>query len=420
MITATHRIAAGRLARLRAGLLASPGAESGFRSGSRAMNKEGTMLRTSLALLLIAGACLGQARAETFVYVSNAEDSNISIFRMDRESGALQAAGRAEAGKTVMPMAVSPDRRRLYAAVRSAPFSVITYAIAPDSGQLTRLSTVPLPESMPYISVDHTGRFLFGASYGGDMVSVTPLGPDGFAQGEPTQVIRTGRHAHAVLADPSNRYVFATNLGNDQILQFVFDERTGQLTPNRPAAVMAPPGAGPRHFVFAPNNRFVFALNELSGTVTTYAFDPASGLLAQQGSVSAVPRDAKLEPGSARPPVVAGAAGQVEDKPTVWAADLQVTPDGRFLYASERTTSTLARFAVDTITGKLSYLDSTPTETQPRGFRIDSQGRFLVTSGEKSDQISVYAIDPANGALRLLQRYPVGRGANWVNIVETR
>jgi len=378
------------------------------------------MLRTSLAILLAVCACLGSARADTFVYVSNAEDGDISIYRMDAESGALQPAGRAAAGKVVMPMAVSPDHRRLYAAIRSTPFSVATYAINPSDGQLTRLSTVPLPDSMPYISVDRTGRFLFGASYGGDLVSVNPIGPDGFVQGEPVQVVRTGRHAHAILADPSNRYVFATNLGNDQILQFLFDERSGQLTPNRPAAVMAPANAGPRHFVFAPNNRFVFAINELAGTVTSYAFDPGSGLLAQQGSVSAVPPDANLQPGSARPPVPPSGAVPPDYSRNIWAADIQITPDGRFLYASERTSSTLAAFAVEGLTGKLTYLGSTPTETQPRGFRIDPYGRFLVASGEKSDQISVYAIEPEKGTLRLLQRYPAGRGANWVSIVETR
>src|SRR2546421_3723285 len=96
------------------------------------------------------------------------------------------------------------------------------------------------------------------------------------------------------------------------------------------------------------------------------------------------------------------------------AADLHLTPNGKFLYASERTTSTLAAFRVDAASGKLGYLSSTPTERQPRGFAIDPAGKFLVASGEKSETISVYAIDPASGALRLLQKVPAGKGANWV------
>jgi 6-phosphogluconolactonase len=101
----------------------------------------------------------------------------------------------------------------------------------------------------------------------------------------------------------------------------------------------------------------------------------------------------------------------------IWAADVHMTPNGRFLYMSERTASILSAFSVEAQTGKLTYLSSTPTEKQPRGFAIDPSGRFLIASGEKSDTISVYAIDSTTGALQLLQKYPAGKGANWVEIV---
>jgi 6-phosphogluconolactonase len=94
-----------------------------------------------------------------------------------------------------------------------------------------------------------------------------------------------------------------------------------------------------------------------------------------------------------------------------------MTPNGKFLYITERTSNTLAAFGADAATGKLTYLGSTPTEKQPRGFAIDPKGRFLIASGEKSETISVYSIDPASGALKLLQKYPAGKGANWVEIV---
>src|SRR5262249_28085069 len=100
----------------------------------------------------------------------------------------------------------------------------------------------------------------------------------------------------------------------------------------------------------------------------------------------------------------------------IWAADLHLTPDGKFLYASERTSSTLAAFAVDAQTGKLAYLSSVPTERQPRGFAIDPKGKFLVASGEKSETLSVYAIE-ASGALRPAHKAPTGKGSNWVEIV---
>src|SRR5262249_2455224 len=101
----------------------------------------------------------------------------------------------------------------------------------------------------------------------------------------------------------------------------------------------------------------------------------------------------------------------------IWASDLHLTPSGKFLYAAERTGSTINALAVDGASGKLTYLSSTPTEKQPRGFAIDPSGRFVVVSGEKSDMLATYAIDASTGALRPIGRYPTGKGSNWVEIV---
>jgi len=113
--------------------------------------------------------------------------------------------------------------------------------------------------------------------------------------------------------------------------------------------------------------------------------------------------------------------GALQPGARVKAADavgpMAVTPDGRFLYISERTSCALAAFSVNAATGKLTYLASTPTESQPRGFAIEPKGRFLVAAGEKSETISLHAIDQASGALALQQQCPGGKGANWVEIV---
>jgi len=154
------------------------------------------------------------------------------------------------------------------------------------------------------------------------------------------------------------------------------------------------------------------------GTVTTFSLDGTTGRLTELGSASGLPADTKLGPGLPR-----GAVGGPSSPPPrdtandIWAADIHMTPDGRFLYISERTSSTLGAFGVASETGKLTYLRSTPTEKQPRGFAVDPRGRFLVAVGEKSESISVYGIDQTSGALSLLQRAPGGRGANWVEIV---
>ena len=101
----------------------------------------------------------------------------------------------------------------------------------------------------------------------------------------------------------------------------------------------------------------------------------------------------------------------------IWASDLHLTPNGKFLYTAERTSSTLGGFKVDGATGKLTFIGSRPTEKQPRGFAIDPSGKFIVVSGEKSDTISSYAIDGESGALKEIGKYPTGKGANWVEIV---
>lgn len=366
----------------------------------------------SMAMMLGSGG----AAAATFVYVSNAEDGDIGVYQL-LDSGALQPGPRVAAAKVVMPMAVSPDRRFLYAASRSKPFSVHVYSIDPGTGALKPLSTSPLAESFPYISLDRTGRWLFGASYGANLVSVNAVGADGRVATEPLQVIPTGRNAHAIRVDNTNRFVYVPHLGTDQMFQFVFDEKTGRLASNTPAVAQMKPMTGPRHLVVSGDNRFVYLLNELVATVSTLALDPKTGLLTEVGSASALPPDSRLVPGAPRGAVGAPGAPPRNTDNDIWAADLHLTPNGRFLYASERTGSTLAAFAVDAQSGKLSYLGSTPTERQPRGFAIDPKGRFLVASGEKSDTISVYAIDAASGALRPLQKYPTGKGSNWVEIV---
>jgi 6-phosphogluconolactonase len=354
----------------------------------------------------------GSGLATTFVYVSNANDGDIGTYRL-LDSGELLHSERVKAESGVGPLAVSPNRRFLYAAARSIPFTLYIYAIEPETGVLNALATAPLANSFPYISLDATGRFLFGASYSGHVISVNAVGPEGSVAAEPLQVIPVGRNAHSIRVDNTNQFVYVPNLGTDQIFQFVFDEKTGHLASNTPAVVQMKPGTGPRHFVFSPDNRFVFLLSELAGTVTTLSLDQKTGLLTEVSTASMLPPDSKLLPGAPR----SGGAPTRDITKDIWAADIHITPNGGFLYASERTSSTLTIFAVESQTGKLTYSGNIPTESQPRGFAIDPTGRFLVASGEKSDTISVYAIDPASGALELLGQYPTGKGSNWVEIV---
>ena len=359
-------------------------------------------------------ASAGAASAGTYVYVSNAEDGDIGVYTLNPD-GALQPGARVKAGNFVMPMAVSPDKRFLYAAVRSKPYAVLTYAIDRGTGGLKQLSGGALAESYPYISTDRSGHFLLGASYGGHQVGLNAIGKDGKVS-DPLQVIPTARNAHSIIIDRSNRYVFVPHLGTDQIFQFKLDAKAGKLVSNTPAVVQMKAGTGPRHIIVSADNKFVYLLNELTATVTTLALDAKTGLLTEVGSASALPADTKLVPGAPRGPIAPGVTPR-DVATDIWASDLHLTPSGKFLYAAERTSSSLGAFSVDGATGKLTYLGSTPVEKQPRGFAIEPKGKYLVVSGEKSDTISVFSIDAASGTLTLLQKYPTGKGSNWVEIV---
>lgn len=367
-------------------------------------------------------ASAGDPTTMTFVYVARAADGVIAIFAMDAQTGALTACGQTHAGAMVMPMAVSPDRRHLYAAVRSEPYRVVTFAIDAVTGALNQCGSAPLPDSMPYVSTDATGRFLFTASYGGSLVAVSAIGQDGVVAGPAHQVLKTGRSAHAVLPDRTNRFVFATNLGSDQVAQFRFDAAKGVLEENDPPACPLPPGHGPRHFRFSPDNRFVYVLHELSGHVAQLALNPDLGTLRLIETIPSVPAESGLLIGTANTPIGASplvtSAATSEPRPKIWCADIELTPDGRFAYTTERTQSMVSLFKVAPDTGQLTYVTRTPSEQQPRGIKIDPRGRFLIVSGERSDCVGVFKIDSVDGALTDVGRFPVGAGANWIEIVD--
>src|SRR5688572_32363396 len=319
----------------------------------------------------------------SFVYVSNAEDGDIGVYRLQAD-GSLEPGPRVQAGKTVGPMAVSPDRRFLVAAVRAKPFLAYSYRIERKSGHLEPVGTGPLAESFPYVHFDKTGRWLLCASYHAHLVSVNPVNADGTV-GAPQQVIPTARNAHAIITDRTNRYVFVPHLGTDQVFQFVFDEKSGKLSANTPPVLQLKAGSGPRHLITSPDNRFVYLLNELTATVSTLSLE--NGLLKEIDSASSLPKDTKLVPGMPRPQQGRDVGNDI------WASDIHITPNGRFLYTAERTGSTINTFTINTASGLPTYTGSMPTEKQPRGFRIDPTGRFMAVSGEKSEMLSTYAID---------------------------
>jgi 6-phosphogluconolactonase len=342
-----------------------------------------------------------------FVYISNGGDGNIDVMKLNNETGDLTMVEKVPAAPNVMHMALSPDHRFLYASVRSEPFSVISYSINSETGKLTQLSKESLPDNMVYISVDNTGRFLLSVSYTGAKIVVNPIESNGLVQAEPIQIIPTGPKPHSILLDQSNRFVYVPHLGNDQIKQFLFNASTGIITPNDPDVVSTNDGSGPRHFVFSPNNKFIYVSNELDGTVYSYEINNKTGTLTEIQRIPVFP-----------PPTINTELSSDSQDTSIKIADIHITPDGKWLYVSERATNTITAFSVDDNTGNLAYIGSYDTEEIPRGFNIDPNGNFVIVAGQKSDQLAVHAINPETGELKLLDRFESGNEPNWIEIVE--
>jgi 6-phosphogluconolactonase len=335
--------------------------------------------------------------ATSYVYVSCPYSGDICIYRMDLGSGALTEIGRQAVGDMVMPLAVSPDRRCLYAATRGEQPEIASFRIDPATGSLAEIGRIQLTDSLPFISIDQRGRYLLAPAFPQGTVRVHPIGPRGQVSERPVMVEHNFPTAHCIKTDPSNRFVLVPVRDGDMLLQRRFDEGTGMLTPNDPPVYRARHNSGPRHFVFHPNHRFVFVIYEKDATVDACGYDIATGKLSLIQTVNLLPADF---------------SGHSK------ASDIQITPDGRFLYAAERATNTLIAFSVHGDLGKLTEIGRHTTQEVPRAFQIDPRGNFLLCPGERTKSLTVHKIDAATGGLSDVAQYPTGDGACHVEIVD--
>ena len=323
------------------------------------------------------------------------------MFRLEPD-GALIACATIPAqsppqtGRSML-LALSPDQRLLYAAFLSGGthFAATTFALDARSGIPTPLGMAALADTMAYLVTDRTGRFLLCASYAGNKITVNKLGADGRV-GALVQEIPTAPKAHCIITDRTNRHVLHTSLGGDLIYQQRFDSGTGVLSANAPATLAMTPGSGSRFLALSLDERFVYVNGELDGSIAVYPYDRIAGTLRTCIQTCSV--------------LPAGFAG----KP--WAADLRMSPNGKYLYASERTSSTVSAFAVDAASGLLRLIGAVPTLRQPRALAIDPAGRYLMAAGQLSNSILCHSIDADSGALRPLREYPVGRNPTWIEI----
>lgn len=328
----------------------------------------------------------------TCAYVSGSEDGSITVLALDRAAGRLQRLQTLDLGGTGLPMALDATRRRLFVSCRDEPPSVVTCTIDAN-GRLATDARNPLPASMAFLELDRSGRWLLGASYHQHRVAVASIDGEGGVQAADA-VHDGGRHAHCIRLASSGQHAWSTSLGDDAVLQWRWDPDTGTLTPNDPRRLAMRSGSGPRHLALHPNGQVAWLLNELDATLEVLAIEAPGGTLRSIGHHPTLPPDRR----DAQP----------------WAADLHATPDARWLYTSERTTSTVAGFAVSPDGLVLAPIGHWPVQAQPRSFAITADGRWMMVAGQRSHTVGLYRIDPADGGLEPVDEAGVGRGPAWV------
>lgn len=336
--------------------------------------------------------------ADLLVYFGTRDqgpDKGFSLAHFNTETGALSPPQFIQAAIGPGFFMIHPDGRHLYTANTrglNAPGEgmVSAYEIDPKTGQLKFLNSQPSGGVNPaYVSFDRTGRFVFAANYNGGNVVVLPIKPDGslgertaFDQHEGKSVTpdrAQQAYAHSIIVDPSNRFVLSPDLGLDRVYIYKFDDKTGALTPNDPAWFTDKPGSGPRHILFSPDGKFVYVVHEIANVVGVYAWDGAKGTMAEVQSVSTLPAD-------------------FTGKST--AAEIQLHPNGKFLYVTNRGHDSVAMFAVEAATGQLTLKQTIPTQGKtPRNFTLDPTGQWLVASNQDSGSAIVYKVDQATGQL---------------------
>jgi 6-phosphogluconolactonase len=345
-------------------------------------------------------APLREAATKTRVYISNCTEhgrDGIFLAELNTSTGDLRLIRRVAELKKASFLALHPNQPYLYSTCEVDDYhdakngAVAALKIDAATGNLTLLNTqCSSGEGSHYLSLDRKGNNAFVANYQGGSVAVLPIRADGRLGAATSAVLhhgssvnknrQAGPHPHAIDVDATNHFVFVPDLGLDKVLAYRFDSAAGTISANHPHDLATSPGAGPRHITFHSNGKWAYVINELDSTVIALRYDSQMGTLTQIDIVSTLP---------------AGAAQQ--DNLT---GEIVVHPNGKYLYASNRGHDSIAVFAIDQASGRLSSLShSLAGGRTPRNFNIDPSGKFLLSANLDSDSITVLKIDPTTGKL---------------------
>lgn len=323
------------------------------------------------------------------------KSEGIYVYKFNSLTGDFNYVSIAKNVKNPSYLAVSPNEKYVYAVNETngkTGFggSVTSFSFNKQTGVLSELNKQASGGNDPcYITTDKAGKWVFVANYSSGTVSVLPVKKDGSLDSAVTVIQHEGGgvnsdrqekpHAHSTVLSKDNSYLFAQDLGIDKIMIYSFNNKTGQLTPAPTPYVETEPGTGPRHFEFHPNNKYAYLIEELSGSISVYNYQ-GKGQLELIQNISALPPDYTGPVGS---------------------ADIHVSPDGKFLYASNRGESnTIGIFKINQQTGMLALAghQSTLGKT-PRNFNFDPSGNFLLVANQNSDNVVIFKRDKQTGLL---------------------
>lgn len=317
------------------------------------------------------------------------KSEGIYVYKFNVKTGEFALESIAKNIKNPSFLAISPDEKYVYSAGETdKQGSVHSFAFDKKTGILTPLTTQSANGNYPcYVAIDKTGKWVISGNYGAGNLAIFPVEANG-SLGKATQTIQhegksvnpgnqESPHVHSINIAPNNVDVFVPDLGIDKIMTYTLDNKTGKLSPGNPPFTKIKSGSGPRHFVFSPNGKFAYCIQEISGEVV--AFDYKKGVLTEIQTISTKPVDLK---------------GDLN------CADIHISPDGKFLYGSNRVHDSLVIYEVDAKTGKLTYVaHQSVLGKKPRNFMIDPTGNFVLVANQDSDNIVIFKRDAVKGTL---------------------
>jgi 6-phosphogluconolactonase len=337
--------------------------------------------------------------SKEIIYVGTYSQNNskgIYVLEFDRENLKSQIIQTIHDKESPTFLALHPNKKFLYAAYREGMSkqdeagTVIAYSINQETGKLTKINAVSSVGASPcHISVDPTGKVVFLSHYKGGNLSTFKILENGGISEAATFIQHTGKsvhpnqnnaHMHAMIPSADGQWVYASDLGIDQILKYKVNPANGTVDKN-PVIFQASPGAGPRHFVFHPSLPYAYSLEELSNTVSIYSVDQTNGDLSPIGRMNMLNDKLHSDYNA--------------------GADIHFSKDAKWLYASNRGQDNLVVYKVDPTNGLLELQGHIPSEGQhPRNFKVDERGDFVFVANMETDNIAIFSLDKNTGMLK--------------------